>query len=276
MTFPIKLLAAVAVWLLFYLITFRACQDELCLACDPIAPTRDTIISEATLPLYFKWSDPEVYVDTGIEALIKQTAERGDTNQLLQITGLYFEGEAQLRNDQNMGLARALEVARLFDGRIDSSRLRLRARQVEAPESAKEDPFAGALFEWVDRHQNSTVDRLEDRIAIRFPVGSANREYAPDVDAFLIQLADDLKASGQAVRLTGHTDNTGSVQQNIQLGRARAEAIKQFLVAKGVPSGLILTESKGGALPVAANETAEGRYQNRRVEVRFIQPQQND
>jgi|AntRauTorckE5430_2_1112549.scaffolds.fasta_scaffold11375_1 outer membrane protein OmpA-like peptidoglycan-associated protein len=276
MTFPIKLLAVVAVWLLFYLITFRACQEELCLACDPIAPAQDTVVTEAALPLYFKWSDPEAYVDKGIEALIQQTTQSGDTTQLLQITGLYFEGEAKLNDDDNMGLARASEVARLFDGRIDSSRLRLRARQVEAPESAKEEPFAGALFEWVDRHQNSTVDRLEDRIAIRFPVGSANREYAPDVDAFLVQLAEDLKASGQIVRLTGHTDNTGSVQQNIQLGRARAEAIKQFLVAAGVPSDFVLTESKGGALPVAANETAEGRYQNRRVEVRFIQPQQND
>lgn len=281
MTFPLKLFIAVAVWLVFYLATFRGCQDELCFACSPPAEElsiADTINSELALPLYFKWSDPEAYVGEGIEALVQQTIREGDTAQLLQITGLYFEEEPVPDGAENLGLARAKEVARLFDGKLADARLQLRARQVAAPANAASKPFAAALFEWVDRDKPTTVDRLEDRVAIRFPAGSADRVYAPAVDTFLIELADQLKASGQKVLLTGHTDNTGSGGQNVQLGQARAEAVKRFLLKAGVPSKQVLTESKGATTPVASNNSAEGRYQNRRVEIRFVQQNepQND
>ncbi len=269
-----KFLVAALVWLLFYLTTFRGCQEELCLACDPPPPITvvDTLQEDAGLSVYFKWSDPEAYIGKGAEAFLQKQVTEGDSLKLLKITGLYFEGEKAVADAENLGLARAREVARLFDGLLDSTRLQLRARQVEAPEDAQSAPFEGALFEWVDPKAQSAVDQLADRISIRFPTGSADRVYAPEVDSFLIKLAEQLRSSGQRVRITGHTDNTGSAEKNVGLGLARAEAVKQFLVKAGVSASQVATDSKGDAQPVASNATEEGRYQNRRVEVR-IEPQ---
>ncbi|MEQ8705782.1 MAG: OmpA family protein [Phaeodactylibacter sp.] len=280
MTFPIKLLVATVVWLLFYLVTFRSCQQELCMACapPPVSPT-DTIEAEKALPLYFKWSDPEAYVGKGIEAWVQQELQRGDTAQVLQITGLYFEGEDVPLGAENMGLARASEVARLFDGKLSPDELQLRARQVEPPEGATRVVFEGALLEWVDPEVSNSVDRLADRVSIRFPPGSAAREYAPEVDAYLVQLAGQLKSTGGRVKLTGHTDNSGLPAQNQKLGLARAESVRKILVANGVPAAQILIASRGSDLPVAANDTEEGRHQNRRVEIQFVpsaEPQQKD
>ncbi len=274
MSFPLKLLLAIVVWLVFYLLTFNGCHEALCHACDEapqeITESTDTIpAADPDYPLYFKWSDPEAYIGTGVEAFLRKQAAEGDSLQLLEITGLYFEGEKTAAGSENLGLARAREVARLFDGLLDSTRLQLRARQVEAPEDATSAPFEGALFEWVDPKSQNSVEQLDDRVAIRFPTGSADRVYAPEVDAFLVELAERLRSSGQRLRITGHTDNTGSAEKNLSLGLARAEAVKQFLVKAGVSASQIATDSKGDAQPVASNATGEGRYQNRRVEVRI-------
>ncbi len=274
MSFPLKLLLAIVVWLVFYLLTFNGCHEALCHACDeaPQEITESTDADRAAIsdyPLYFKWSDTEAYIGTGIEAFLRRQVAGGDSLQLLEITGLYFEGEKAASGSENLGLARAKEVARLFDGLLDSTRLQLRARQVEAPEDAESAPFDGALFEWVDPKAQNAVEQLDDRVSIRFPTGSADRVYAPEVDSFLVKLAERLRSSGQRLRITGHTDNTGSAEQNISLGLARAEAVKQFLVKADVSASQLTTDSKGDAQPVASNATEEGRYQNRRVEVRI-------
>ena len=281
MSFPLKLLLAVAVWLAFYLITWQGCQEELCYACGPAPATTslaDTTAAASELPLYFKWSDPEAYVGDGIESLIRRTRNAGDSTQFLEITGLYFEGESQPEGAENLGLARAAEVARLFDGQLDSNRITLRARSVEAPEDAREGPFEGALFEWVDQEVSETVDDLGDRIAVRFPLGSTEKVYDPDVDAYLERLAGRIQETGERVELTGHTDNIGSSEDNIELGRARAQAIKQILTDAGVPAEQISTDTKGESMPVASNATENGRYENRRVEIRLIKQNnpQND
>ena len=68
------------------------------------------------------------------------------------------------------------------------------------------------------------------------------------------------------------TDSIGSNQYNIGLSRRRAEAVKAKLIEFGLPEDRIVgIEAKGEEYPVATNETAEGRLQNRRVEFRLVQ-----
>ncbi|MEW6166895.1 MAG: OmpA family protein [Pseudomonadota bacterium] len=70
------------------------------------------------------------------------------------------------------------------------------------------------------------------------------------------------------VKVDGHTDWIGTDAYNMGLGERRANAVKQYLIRKGVASDRIDTTSYGESKPVATNETAQGRALNRRAEVR--------
>lgn len=85
-------------------------------------------------------------------------------------------------------------------------------------------------------------------------------------------LADVSRMQGvtwQKVIATGHTDSIGAPAYNDGLAERRAEAVKAFLVSKGLDAAMIETAGKGLAAPVADNDTASGRAKNRRTEVTF-------
>ena len=76
-------------------------------------------------------------------------------------------------------------------------------------------------------------------------------------------------ASVVDVDVIGHTDSVGSDEYNQQLSLRRATSVKDYLVSKGVDPSIIDVSGKGESQPVADNGSAEGRAQNRRVEVRI-------
>lgn len=69
------------------------------------------------------------------------------------------------------------------------------------------------------------------------------------------------------INVTGHTDSRGSNSYNQKLSERRAASVKTYLVSQGVDGSIIHTRGMGETAPVASNKTAEGRQQNRRVEV---------
>jgi len=86
---------------------------------------------------------------------------------------------------------------------------------------------------------------------------------------------DDLAAKVKDINLevviaVGHTDATGPDGYNQKLSVRRSEAVKAYLVSKGIEKNRIYTEGKGEAQPVADNKTREGRAKNRRVEVEVV------
>ena len=91
----------------------------------------------------------------------------------------------------------------------------------------------------------------------------------------LKKFADEMKdLSDTDITIYGHTDNTGSAEVNERLSLQRANAVPAELQADGIAKSRITTEGKSFTMPVADNSTAEGRAQNRRVEV-FISANQN-
>jgi OOP family OmpA-OmpF porin len=86
---------------------------------------------------------------------------------------------------------------------------------------------------------------------------------------------DDLVGKTSAVALeviiaVGHTDAVGTDAYNQQLSVKRSEAVKAYLVSKGIEKNRVYTEGKGEKQPVADNKTAEGRAKNRRVEIEVV------
>ncbi len=71
------------------------------------------------------------------------------------------------------------------------------------------------------------------------------------------------------VKLSGHTDNTGNAEKNMELSKNRTQAVKDYLIKQGVEEFRILTEWFGQAMPVADNSTPAGRQKNRRVEMKI-------
>jgi outer membrane protein OmpA-like peptidoglycan-associated protein len=69
------------------------------------------------------------------------------------------------------------------------------------------------------------------------------------------------------LQIEGHTDSTGSAEYNIGLSQRRAEAVKTYLVSQGIEGSRLATRGLGKDYPVASNESAAGRQQNRRVEI---------
>ena len=86
---------------------------------------------------------------------------------------------------------------------------------------------------------------------------------------------DDLVSKMGGINLeviiaVGHTDSVGTDAYNQKLSVRRSEAVKSYLVAKGVEKNRVYTEGKGEKQPVADNKTAEGRAKNRRVEIEVV------
>ena len=86
---------------------------------------------------------------------------------------------------------------------------------------------------------------------------------------------DDLVSKTSAVALeviiaVGHTDSVGTDGYNQKLSVERSEAVKAYLVGKGIEKNRVYTEGKGEKQPVADNKTTEGRAKNRRVEIEVV------
>ncbi len=98
----------------------------------------------------------------------------------------------------------------------------------------------------------------------------------PDGKAKLDDLVGKIKGINlEVIIAVGHTDSVGSDAYNQKLSVRRSEAVKAYLVSKGIEKNRVYTEGKGEKQPVADNKTAEGRAKNRRVEIEVVGTRSN-
>ena len=110
---------------------------------------------------------------------------------------------------------------------------------------------------------------LANRI-IEFESGKA--ELAESGKAILDQMSVALlRLKDKKVEVIGHTDNAGSRAGNLSLSQARAEAVKAYVVGRGVHAEMVAVSGEGPDRPVADNRTPEGRARNRRIEFKVVQ-----
>jgi outer membrane protein OmpA-like peptidoglycan-associated protein len=75
------------------------------------------------------------------------------------------------------------------------------------------------------------------------------------------------RAQGLTVEVAGYTDASGAASDNRRLSRQRAEAVRRWLIGRGIAADRLTAHGYGAADPVASNDTAEGRARNRRIEM---------
>jgi outer membrane protein OmpA-like peptidoglycan-associated protein len=109
-------------------------------------------------------------------------------------------------------------------------------------------------------------EKVEFATHIGFQSGSdkLTKESYPYLDQLVQIMIDNPNCW---VKLDGHTDNTGSDAVNNKLSQKRVDAIKYYLVDKGINPNRIIARGYGSSKPIAPNNTAEGRSKNRRVEI---------
>lgn len=101
---------------------------------------------------------------------------------------------------------------------------------------------------------------------VLFDTGRA--ELKPGAFATLDRLAAFMRDNPErTLEIEGHTDSTGSDALNQALSQRRAESVRGALVSRGVDGGRIMSKGMGKAVPIASNDTGEGRQRNRRVEI---------
>ncbi|QIB67326.1 OmpA family protein [Kineobactrum salinum] len=152
-------------------------------------------------------------------------------------------------------------------------------REALAAQSSREDTAAAAARQaeeyqrQIDALQAATTERglvvtLGD---VLFATGSA--ELLGGAHSNLDKLVSFLNEYPERrVLIEGHTDNVGSAEYNQGLSQRRADSVRSYLVQQGIPSQSISTSGIGKSRPVADNDTATGRQQNRRVEIIIENP----
>lgn len=142
----------------------------------------------------------------------------------------------------------------------------------------------GAIGSYMDRQARDLkqrtagtgieVEQQGQEIAIKLPDGitfdTGKAMLKPDMRPALDQVAKTLtEYPSTFIDVTGHTDSTGTDAINQPLSEQRATSVADYLQYQGVQRARVATRGYGAQFPVASNDTAEGRAQNRRVEIRL-------
>ena len=152
---------------------------------------------------------------------------------------------------------------------------------IGALSSSKKDRGKGALIGAAagaavggDKMQGTgvSVTRSGDNIILNMPnnvtFDSSSANLKPAGANTLTGVAMVLKEYNKtAVNVLGFTDSTGSQDLNMRLSQQRADSVASALITQGVAANRIRTQGMGPSNPIASNSTAEGKAQNRRVEI---------
>jgi outer membrane protein OmpA-like peptidoglycan-associated protein len=159
------------------------------------------------------------------------------------------------------------EDAAAARARAESAQQEARAAQLAAATQAEEAEAARRALEELKAEQTERgmVLTLGD---VLFDVDAATLK--PGAALTIDRLAQFLSENAETrVMIEGHTDSTGSDAYNQELSRQRAQAVADALAGRGIPASRVSVIGRGEGYPVAGNETAAGRQENRRVEIVF-------
>jgi outer membrane protein OmpA-like peptidoglycan-associated protein len=201
---------------------------------------------------------------------------KGQLNQLeessqAQLNQLKESSKAQFNQLKESTQFRESKMARVSQEALLSARLELEKQQQENRED--DDRFASVQSLFTE--DEATVYRQINNVLIRAQ-GFSFKPGSSEIDstnfAILNKIIAAIKQFPEAkIVVSGHTDTTGSADLNLELSTARAQTVTSFITQVGlISSDRLSFKGFGKEKPVATNETAEGRAQNRRVEILIV------
>ncbi len=119
------------------------------------------------------------------------------------------------------------------------------------------------------------VIESEDSIRLVMPGNITFKTDSADINSSFYPVLNSVarvlkKYDNSTVLVSGHTDSTGSADYNLNLSRNRAQSVAAYLQGQGIKASRFEVMGLGSSNPIASNETASGREQNRRVEIKII------
>ena len=157
-------------------------------------------------------------------------------------------------------------IGALVGAAVGSGTGALVGRRMDKQQAELEQQLKNAQIEKVKDSNNLQAIKVTFDNGILFGINSSQLSAASKQD--LNELARNLNQNPETnVQVFGYTDNTGSQQLNERLSLERAESVANYLTSDGVKASRISARGFGWNDPVASNATAEGRAQNRRVEI---------
>jgi OmpA-OmpF porin, OOP family len=201
-------------------------------------------------------------------------------NQLAEKNGkdedIRFEAALAARNAQiaNEKILTAMAREEIEKGTAERQAVLTDARAREADRNAQQARTAEERAKALERELADLKGKKTDRGVVvtlgdvLFDTGKATLK--PGAYSTIERLASVLKEdSSRKVMIEGHTDSVGTDEYNQSLSERRAQSVQAALFERGVEASQISTVGKGETTPVASNDTAAGRQQNRRVELVF-------
>lgn len=245
------------------------------------APARLYEAREALVAAERSFNDDGDTVETRDRAYIAM--RKAELAKVLARTEVMLERTAQARSAlreakeekaaqtrEELARTRAALVEEQAESALTQEQLEAeRARRAEAERRAAQATAALERVASVKQDTRGTVVTLSGSVLF----ASGKSKLLPAAASRLRQVADALLAGDPNATFVveGHTDSTGDPALNQRLSEERANAVRDFLIDKGVPAGRIEARGQGSTQPVADNSTAEGRANNRRVEL-IIRP----
>lgn len=143
----------------------------------------------------------------------------------------------------------------------------------------------GAVGNYMDREEAKlraqlqgtgvSVTRSGDNIILNMPGNITFQTNSADINSGFYQVLNSVaivlkEFDKTIVDVAGHADSTGPEDKNMVLSQNRASSVSSYLAAQGINSQRLITTGYGESRPIASNDTAEGRSQNRRVEITLV------
>jgi outer membrane protein OmpA-like peptidoglycan-associated protein len=201
------------------------------------------------------------------------------------------QAQARLAEDQRAGLTEAREKARLDARTREADAAR---RQADAATAQAEAARLQASAARADSDQQRLATEGAEREAARLKQQLDELQAKATERGMVVTLGDVLFTTGQAnlregaagnlgglvaflneypdrtLLIEGYTDSVGSDDMNQSLSQRRADAVRSYLLGQGIASPRLNAQGRGESAPVASNDTATGRQQNRRVEILIV------